>query len=77
MDFMMVLISAWYYCYVIRLHHPVRHRVTLTGFQAVGYEYAVEMTYPLSEVTSATLLNVVSQVISLQCVYDLDLSVAS
>ena len=32
------------------------------AFQAVAYEYAVEMTYPLPEGTSANIVNVVSQV---------------
>ena len=34
------------------------------SFQAISYEYAVEMTYPLPEATSATLLNLVSQVMT-------------
>lgn len=37
----------------------------MSGFQAISYEYAVEMTYPLPEATSATLLNLVSQVINI------------
>ena len=37
----------------------------MSGFQAISYEYAVEMTYPLPEATSATLLNLVSQVITM------------
>ena len=40
-------------------------RISMSGFQAVSYEYAVEMTYPLPEATSATLLNLVSQVLSI------------
>ena len=35
---------------------------SVATFQAVAYEYAVEMTYPLPEGTSATIINVVSQV---------------
>ena len=34
----------------------------MASFQAVAYEYAVEMTYPLPEGTSAGLINVGSQV---------------
>ena len=37
------------------------HRISMSDFQAISYEYAVEMTYPLPEATSATLLNLVSQ----------------
>ena len=44
----------------------VPHSVSMSGFQAVSYEYAVEMTYPLPEATSATLLNLVSQVIIIE-----------
>ena len=35
---------------------------SIVAFQAVAYEYAVEMTYPLPEGTSANIVNVVSQV---------------
>ena len=35
---------------------------SIVSFQAISYEYAVEMTYPLPEGTSATMVNVVSQV---------------
>ena len=38
------------------------HRASFCAFQAVGYEYAVEMTYPLPEGISAGLLNALSQV---------------
>ena len=37
-------------------------RASLASYQAVSYEYAVEMTYPLPEATSAGLINVMSQV---------------
>ena len=37
-------------------------RATTTSFMAVAYEYAVEMTYPLPEGTSAGLMNASSQV---------------
>ena len=39
------------------------NRLSMASFQAVVYEYAVEMTYPLPEGTSAGLINVTSQVI--------------
>lgn len=39
------------------------HRASIASFQAVGYEYAVEMTYPdLPEGTSGGLVNFTSQV---------------
>ena len=38
------------------------YRATTTSFMAVAYEYAVEMTYPLPEGTSAGLMNATSQV---------------
>lgn len=39
------------------------HRASIASFQAVGYEYAVEMTYPdLHEGTSGGLVNFTSQV---------------
>ena len=34
----------------------------MASFSAVAYEYAIEMTYPLPEGTSAGLINVGSQV---------------
>ena len=34
----------------------------LPTFQAIGYEYTVEMTYPLPEGMSASVLNAFSQV---------------
>ena len=37
-------------------------RATTTSFMAIAYEYAVEMTYPLPEGTSAGLMNASSQV---------------
>ncbi len=37
-------------------------RAGLSSYQGIAYEYAVEMTYPLPEATSAGLINVVSQV---------------
>ena len=38
-------------------------RASIASFQAVGYEYAVEMTYPdLPEGTSGGLVNFTSQV---------------
>ena len=43
-------------------------RATTTSFMAVAYEYAVEMTYPLPEGTSAGLVNLSSQVHN--CVHD-------
>ena len=43
------------------------YRATIASFQAVGYEYAVEMTYPdLPEGTSGGLVNFTSQV----CVHE-------
>ena len=40
----------------------------MASFSAVAYEYAIEMTYPLPEGTSAGLINVGSQVhICLAC----------
>jgi len=39
------------------------YRAATTGFAAIAYEYAVEMTYPLPEGTSAGLVNVSSQVL--------------
>ena len=38
---------------------------TLTPFQGVAYEYAIEMTYPLPEGTSAGIMNMASQVLSI------------
>ena len=38
-------------------------RAATTSFAAIAYEYAVEMTYPLPESTSAGLVNVSSQVL--------------
>lgn len=39
------------------------HSASIASFQAVGYEYAVEMTYPdLPEGTSGGLVNFTSQV---------------
>lgn len=44
------------------------HRASIASFQAVGYEYAVEMTYPdLPEGTSGGLVNFTSQVILTTC----------
>ena len=44
------------------------HRASIASFQAVGYEYAVEMTYPdLPEGTSGGLVNFTSQVIFNMC----------
>ena len=37
-------------------------RASVIGFQALVYEYAAEMTYPLPEGTSGGLVNWVSQV---------------
>ena len=40
------------------------YRASIASFQAVGYEYAVEMTYPdLPEGTSGGLVNFTSQVL--------------
>lgn len=38
---------------------------TLSPFQGVAYEYAIEMTYPLPEGTSAGIMNMASQVLSI------------
>ena len=38
------------------------HSSSVTGFQAIAYEYAAEMTYPLQEGISGGLVNWVSQV---------------
>ena len=44
--------------------HTLTHkrRVSMASFQAVAYEYAIEMTYPLAEGTSSGLVNLGSQV---------------
>ena len=41
----------------------------MTAYQAVAYEYAIEMTYPLPEGTAAGLLNFVAMVSSTACLY--------
>ena len=44
--------------------HVHMYRASIASFQAVGYEYAVEMTYPdLPEGTSGGLVNFTSQVL--------------
>lgn len=53
------------------MHTPTptpAHRVSMASFQAVAYEYAIEMTYPLAEGTSSGLVNLGSQVIVLTSV---------
>ena len=40
-------------------------RLTVPIFQAISYEYTVEMTYPIPEATSASVLNAFSQVSTL------------
>ena len=42
--------------------YTVPFSASVIAFQAVSYEYAVEMTYPLPEGTSGNIVNVVSQV---------------
>ena len=41
---------------------PHTYRLLLPTFEAIGYEYTVEMTYPLPEAMSASVLNGFSQV---------------
>ena len=42
------------------------NRSAVVSFQAVAYEYAVEMTYPVPEIMSAGLLNGLAQVAKLR-----------
>ena len=54
----MCKICVLFLCLLIFLFHSS----SVTGFQAVVYEYAAEMTYPLQEGISGGLVNWVSQV---------------
>ena len=47
---------------VIAVYVYVGYRLTVPIFQAISYEYTVEMTYPVPEATSASVLNAFSQV---------------
>ena len=40
----------------------VCHRLTMTGYLPVGFEFAAELTFPESEGTSSGLLNASAQV---------------
>lgn len=48
-------------------HHPLVffNRFFMTGYLPLGFEFAVEITYPESEGTSSGLLNASAQVITL------------
>ena len=41
----------------------------MVTFQGVGYEFGVEMTFPVAESVSAGLLNAVSQVIIIYIIW--------
>ncbi len=45
----------------------VIYRASMASYQAVCYEYAVEMTYPLPESVSSSLMNIMSQVNDTHC----------
>lgn len=47
---------------LIRTYNWFLYSASVTAFQAIVYEYAAEMTYPLPEGTSGGLVNWVSQV---------------
>ena len=57
-QFYTIQIRGNYFSY---LFYPI-FRASVTAFQAIAYEFAAEMTYPVPEGTSGGLINWVSQV---------------
>ena len=58
-----------HYWNTLLLAHYCPTSSSIVSFQAISYEYAVEMTYPLPEGTSANIVNVVSQVSTILSCY--------